>query len=353
MNIFTKLSEALPSLVGTLAAIAGVVLALCAANWFLLRRSRHLGEEARFPRGIVMGALVLLGGGVILLVVPVDDDTRTQLIGLLGLLLSLVIALSSTTFLANAMAGFMLRAVRSFRPGDFIEVGEQFGRVTERGLFHIEIQTEDRDLTTFPNLYLVSHPVKVIRYSGTVVSATVSLGYDVPHKQVISLLTEAAAGADLQDPFVQITDLGDFSVTYRVAGLLTEVKQLLTVRSQLRAEVLSTLHAARIEIVSPSFMNQRRLDERRPVLPPARIEPDLDDVAEVPEQRIFDKANQAEALEQLRVERTAAETRIREFQEQIKIAKENERPFLEGEIARLQHRCEEIDAALASAEAEG
>ena len=38
-----------------------------------------------------------------------------------------------------------------------------FGRVTERGLFHTEIQTEDRDLVTLPNLYLVTNPVKVVR----------------------------------------------------------------------------------------------------------------------------------------------------------------------------------------------
>ena len=75
-----------------------------------------------------MGALVLLGLIVALLLVPIGDDPRTQLIGLLGLLLSLVITLASTTFVANAMAGFMLRAVRSFRTGDFIQVGEQFGR---------------------------------------------------------------------------------------------------------------------------------------------------------------------------------------------------------------------------------
>ena len=133
MNILKELYEALPSLVITLAVITVVVLALWAANWFLLRRNRNLGEEAGVSRRIVMGVLVLLGCMIILLAVPIDDDTRSQLIGLLGLLLSVVIALASTTFVANAMAGFMLRAVRSFRSGDFIQVGEQFGRVTERG----------------------------------------------------------------------------------------------------------------------------------------------------------------------------------------------------------------------------
>ena len=352
MNLLEELYKALPGLAVALTVIAVVVLVLWVANWFLLCRKQNLGEEQRFPRRIVMGVLVLLGCIVVLLVVPVGDDTRSQLIGLLGLLLSVVITLSSTTFVANAMAGFMLRAVRSFRPGDFIQVGQQFGRVTERGLFHIEIQTEDRDLTTLPNLYLVSNPVKVVRFSGTVVSATVSLGYDVPHKQVVSLLVDAAKNAQLQDPFVYIMDLGDFSVTYRVAGFLTEVKQLLTVRSNLRAEVLTTLHGAGVEIVSPNFMTQRLLREKERVLPPDASEPAAADAGQAPEERIFDKADQAEELEQLRVERGECETRISELQEQLKSPAEDERPGLESEVARLRRRCDDIATALASAEGE-
>lgn len=245
-----------------------------------------------------------------------------------------------------------MRAVRSFRPGDFIRVGEQFGRVTERGLFHIEIQTEDRDLTTLPNLYLVSNPVKVVRYSGTVVSATVSLGYDVPHKQVVFLLTEAAKSAELQEPFVQVIDLGDFSVTYRIAGFLTEVKQLLTVRSNLRAKILTTLHGAGVEIVSPNFVAQRRLREEERVLPPDAPVPATVDVDQVPEERIFDKAKQAEELERLHIERGEIETKIGELEEQLKSANEDDHSGLEGEVARLRQRCDDIAEALDSAKGE-
>lgn len=352
MKILTKLYEALPSLVITLAIIAVVVLVLWIVNWFLLCRNRNIGEDERFPRRIVMGVLVLLACIAVLLGVPIDNDIRTQLIGLLGLLLSVVIALSSTTFVANAMAGLMLRAVRSFRSGDFIQVGEQFGRVTERGLFHIEIQTEDRDLTTLPNLYLVSNPVKVVRYSGTVVSATVSLGYDVPHKQVVSLLTDAAKDAELQEPFVQVMDLADFSVTYRIAGFLTEVKQLLTVRSNLRAKVLTTLHGAGIEIVSPNFVTQRRLREAERVLPSDASAPPTPDVDQIPEERIFDKAEHAEELERLQLERAKVETRIGELEERLKTAGGDERSGLEVEVARLRRRCDEMAKALESAKGE-
>jgi hypothetical protein len=47
----------------------------------------------------------------------------------------------------------LLRWVRHFKAGDFIEVKVLFGRVTERGLFHSEIQNEEHDLINFERGY--------------------------------------------------------------------------------------------------------------------------------------------------------------------------------------------------------
>jgi hypothetical protein len=43
----------------------------------------------------------------------------------------------------------MLRWIRNFKAGDFIEVKGFFRRTTERGMFHTEIQNEERDLINF------------------------------------------------------------------------------------------------------------------------------------------------------------------------------------------------------------
>ncbi|MHC4565805.1 MAG: mechanosensitive ion channel domain-containing protein [Planctomycetota bacterium] len=195
-SLFSDDAEIIPELVIIAIVMAGLVV----SHWFLLRRKLDLNEERRFSRRLIMLLLVVIGVVLILIVLPVTDETRSGLFKLFGLLVTAVIALSSTTFVANAMGGWMLRAVRSFRPGDFVRVGEHFGRVTARGLFHTEIQIEDRDLTTLPNLYLVSHPVTVVRASGTIVSATVSLGYDNPHSVIEPLLIAAAKRAKLEDP---------------------------------------------------------------------------------------------------------------------------------------------------------
>jgi hypothetical protein len=289
---------------------------------------------------------------VILLLIPIPTDDRPLMVTIVGLIVTAAIGLASTTFIANAMAGLMLRAVRSFRPGDFVRVGEHFGRATERGLFHTEIQTEDRDLITVPNLYLVSNPVRVVRYSGTIVSATLSLGYDVSHQEVRPLLLQAARDAGLTDPFVQIRELGDFSITYCVAGFLTEVKQLLTARSQLHSLVLDTLHGAGIEIASPTIMAQRPLKKGErlvpPEQPPAPVAPLGAHDDDVPEEKIFDKAEEAERVGQLQFERDELVAEIADLEAKLKQTGEEdaERVRLEHDLERRRTRVTEIDEQL-------
>lgn len=280
------------------AAVVGLIVVLFVVR-LLLERKYHGTASHPFKRQVVTLVLVLVGLLMVILAIP-NDTISAQLLSLFGILLSAAIALSSTTFVGNAFAGMMLRAVRNFRPGDFIRVGDYFGRVSEQGLLHVEIQTEDRDLTTMPNLYLVTNPVKVIRASGTIITADVSLGYDVPRREIETALIKAAQATALEEPFVQIRELGDFSVTYRIAGLLTDTKQLISTRSRLRAMMLDSLHQAGIEIVSPTFMNTRAIPERRRFIPksePAEEPP----VSEgTPERIAFDKAEEAASLEKLR-----------------------------------------------------
>ncbi|HOP06517.1 MAG TPA: mechanosensitive ion channel [candidate division Zixibacteria bacterium] len=321
------------------------LLVLLVALWIvrlIIDRSAASKSGSRLRRQVITGLLSFAGLLVIIMVSPLNDNQKGQLLSLIGILLSAAIALSATTFVGNIMAGLMLRAVRNFRPGDFIQVNEHFGRVTERGLFHIEIQTESRDLTTLPNLYLVSNPVKVIRASGTVVSADVSLGYDLAHQEVERCLLKAAEEAGLHEPFVYITDLGDYSVTYRASGLLVEVKQLLSSRSALRQKIMDHLHGAGIEIVSPTFMNQRPLPPDKKFIPtPHRTATrSVPPETSAPEAIVFDKADEAESVEKLRERLEETIKSIDAVNDEIKEAdNETDRKSLTDKRDRLEaHR---------------
>ena len=259
-------------LMGEWAPALGVIAALVVTLTLTSRLTRGVqsSAERNLPRQLTLLGITMVGIVLVVLSAPLEIELRGQLLSLLGLAFTAVIALSSQTFVANMMAGLMLRSVRSFKSGDFVRVGESFGRVTERGLFHTEIQTEDRDLVTLPNLYLVTNPVKVVRASGTVISATLSLGYDVPQDQVRDLLEGAAGDIGLTDVYVHLEVLGDFSVTYKVAGFLQDVERVITTRSRLRSAALDALHEAGVEIVSPTFMNQRVFQKGDAFIPTVR-----------------------------------------------------------------------------------
>lgn len=283
------LSEALPLLF----TLAGVALVLKLAHRFLLARHPNMGNERKFPRQMVMLGLTVTGAIAVASALPVSESTRNQVIGLLGILVSGAFAFSSTTVLSNLMAGMVLRMTQSFQTGDFVRVGEYFGRVAERGVFDVEIQTEQRELVSVSNSFLMANPITVVRSSGAIVSSTFSLGYDVHHAKVEPLLLQAATEMGLEEPFTQVLELGNYAITYRVSGLLLDVDHLITARSRLNRQVLDVLHGAGIEIMSPLFLNQRPVPVGREMVPERmrRSVPPSNEL--LAEQVVFDKAEEA------------------------------------------------------------
>jgi len=321
----------------------GVCVALGLGHWLLLARHPDMGNEKRFPRQLIMLGATLAGLLLILLVMPIDAGTRGQVIGLLGLLISGLLAFSSTNVLGNLMSGVLLRMTKPFRLGDFVRVGEHFGRVSERGLFDTEIQTQNRDLISLPNSYLVSNPVTTIRSSGTIVSTELSLGFDVHHSQIEPLLLQAASASGLQDAFVHVLEIGNFAVSYRIAGFLEDTKRLLTVRSNLCREVLDALHGQGIEILSPTYMVQRPLAATARVIPsPVRAAPFKTDpvTPEAPEELLFDKAEQAEKLS---VVRKALRASIEKMQEGLKGASADARVQIKAGIEEAQAQLQALE----------
>jgi len=339
-SIADLLVDWLPFLITLLIGIVVVI----GAYHLLIKRQQATGHVVgrQVLIAVIAGILVV----TLILELPIDNEPRGQLLSLLGILVTAAIALSSTTLLGNAMAGFMLRSIRNFRPGDFIVVDGHRGRVSELGLLRTEMQTEQRNLTTFPNLYLVSNPVTVVRASGTFISSTVSLGYDVPRERIEKCLLEATEHAGLTEPFVFVLELGDFSISYRAAGFLEDVKYLISAESKLRECMLDSLHAAGIEIVSPTFMNQRRLEPDQVFIPKGshRAKPKVDPADEArPEERMFDKAEIAES-------EAKAEDRLKEVIEEMKQLDKERDGKADDDIS--QSRFEELQAKRAALEAE-
>ncbi len=307
-----------------------------------------LPERGGYRGQLVIFIVVTLGLLAVLIALPLEDSLRGQVFQLVGLVLSAAVALSSTTFLGNLIAGGMLRTIRHFELGDWVRVEGHFGRVTERGLLHTEIQTEDRDLTTLPNLLLATHPVKVVRRSGTIIGAVVGIGYDVPHARVETSLLRAAAKIELEDAFVAVKELGDFAVTYRVAGKLGEVDRLISRRSKLRRAMLDALHEDGIEIMSPKFMNILHREAPAPVIP--KEIGDGREGAVAPEEVAFDKADVAQGIEAKRAAIAELEAKTAELEKRVSSTKDEAKAAVERERDRVQAEANRLKEELQSDE---
>ena len=254
-----------------------------------------------YQRQLITAGIALLGLFLAIGFLPLDHQVKNQILSVLGILFSAIIALSSTTLVGNAMAGIMLRMMHEFRGGDFIEVDDMIGRVTDFGIFHTEIQQVNRDVISLPNLLLVQRAVKVTRRDGSFISLAVSLAYSEDSIEAEEALKEAALSCELTDPFVFIEEFLDHAIRYRLYGLLEETTERLSKTSELHKAVLQTLHKKGIEIASPNLMDRREFAKDDQYIPKVtkagKAKPTKEPVIE---EKVFDKADEAQSIEDLR-----------------------------------------------------
>ena len=170
----------------------------------------------------------------------------------------------------------------------------------------------------------------------------------MPHSRAIVILCDAAANSGLKDGFAHVRELGDFSVVYRVAGLLEDVTSLISARSRLRTAMLDSLHAANVEIVSPNFMNTRTIAEGQRFIPtPARKRAPQEETQA--EQVVFDKAEEAASAEKIRYAIEQVDAAL-EVLDQGGDANPAEREALDRKKARLLEQLKEADEAFKALE---
>lgn len=291
-------------------------LVLIGISW-IFRKIKSDKDSINIIKNSIVSLIVLVGILAFILALPIDKNLKGQIISFLGIIMSAAIALSSATLLGNLIAGIMNSSINRFNYGDLIKITDLQGRVTKKSAFHVEIQTEDSNFITMPNLFIASNPVKLTRKTKTVISTTISLGYDVSRVLVESYLKDAALNAGLTDPFVYLIDLGDYSITYKVHGFLGDSDNFFSSRSLLNEKVVDVLHENKIEIVSPTFMNQRRVDEIS-FIPVKKtvVKPEEKEIS--PEEMIFDKADKSEAIENTKHSLKKTDKLIEELENEVK-----------------------------------
>ncbi len=323
-----------------------VTIVLMITAYMIIRRGWERSLTLDVLNGIIQGFLGLGGAVIFVLLLPISQAARENILQFGGLILTGVVAFSSTTVIRDAAAGITLRIISPFTRGDYLSTDNLFGRITEIGFFHTELQTEDRSLVTIMNSNLLSTNFQTIPSSGTLLEIKLSIGYNVHYNEVEAALKEAAEAMDLEKPFVHVKNLGNYAVTYRVAALLSNVENLITARSNFRKEVLDAMHRNDIEIVSPDFMNRRDITETDRFIPddfqPTELEngngsDNLLEETEETTEVVFEKALEAQEADELN-------ELIKKLETQIDQLKESDVENAGDSIEDLQSRIEALEA---------
>ena len=170
----------------------------------------------------------------------------------------------------------------------------------------------------------------------------------MPHGKIEELCLKAVEAAELKDGFVLVDELGDFSVRYRVSGMLEDVKRLVSARSRLRMAVLDALHEGGVEIVSPNFMNQRPLPDGKRMIPPRPKRAEDSGQSVSPESLVFDKADEAASIESLNQRLGEVNERILELEEAARNADDDGKEAAEKRVQDAKLRKERLEAFIAA-----
>ncbi len=330
------------------------MLALLVNHWIF--KKIKFANQWTGPVKMILTILIAITG-LVVFVSSLKLDNKQEIFQYITLIVTAGIALSSTTILGNLIAGLVNNSMGRFRLGDLIKIGEVHqGIVTKKNAFNIEIQLEDSNFITIPNLYVINNPVKLTRKTETLISTSVSLGYDVSREKIEKALKEAATAANLDKAFVYVTELGDFSVVYKIHGFLDKNSTFMSTKSQLNIHVMDKLHENNIEIVSPTFMNQRRADDKNFL--PTKTVKIIEDPPPPAEGDIFDTGELSRKKEELNDDKSKLKNELQELKNSLnsnessrnrKILKakineiENEINTIETEIQILESKIEEIE----------
>lgn len=209
---------------------------------------------------------------------PGSDSPAFQGISIfLGVLLSL----GSTGAASNVVAGIVLTYTRAFRAGDRVRIGTTVGTVVDRSLFVTRVRTSKLAVITIPNSVVMSSHVENYTTdaseSGVFLHTKVTIGYDVPWRQVHELLLDAARATDQvetdPEPFVLQTALDDFNVSYEVNAATRRPHAMPTIYSNLHQNIQDRFHGAGIEIASPHLHALR--DGNQPAVPSENLSDDF------------------------------------------------------------------------------
>lgn len=207
----------------------------------------------------------LLYAFMFVLIFPYLPGSDSNIFKGVSVFIGVLFSLGSSSAIANMVAGLVITYMRPFKIGDRIKIGDVTGDVVEKTLLVTRIRTIKNEVITIPNSSVLNG--NTTNYSseaiekGLIIHTTVTIGYDVPWKDMHQALIDAALRTNLildePKPFVLQTSLEDFYVAYQINAYTREAGKQALIYSNLHQNIQDICNERGIEILSPHYRAAR------------------------------------------------------------------------------------------------
>jgi len=245
-------------------SIIGVVI-IYAVYRLLARQITRLREQRKLEQNVAFGlnrifkwlsVLVILG-----IVVAQFGFDVGFIAGFLALAGGTIVGFASMNTIGNAIAGIIVMVSRPFKIGDRVLFNGQFADVVAIDLIYTRMKTLDNVLISVPNQQLLTSEID--NYGKKTIvrrSCSITAGYELTSEQVERALLEAATQIEsvLKDPqpYVWITNFGDFAVEYTLYIFINQIRRLPEIDAKLKRTVLETCRKHGIDISTPRLIRR-------------------------------------------------------------------------------------------------
>lgn len=202
---------------------------------------------------------------MLVLIFPYLPGSDSAIFKGVSIFIGVLFSLGSSSAVGNMIAGLMITYMRPFKIGDRIQIAGVTGDVVEKTILVTRVKTPKNEIITIPNSSVLSG--NTINYTieaketGLIIHTTITIGYDVPWKDVHQALIDASLKIEMilkePKPFVRQTSLDDFYVSYQINAYTKEASKQAWLYSCLHQNIQDVCNERGIEILSPHYRAER------------------------------------------------------------------------------------------------
>lgn len=193
----------------------------------------------------------------------------------MSVFVGVLLSLGSSSVMGQFMSGLVLMYSRALKPGEYVRINEHEGTVESLGFLSTKLRSNKNEEVHIPNTVILSTTIKnytrLAEKNALLIHSTVTIGYNVPWRQVHAMLRNAAERTPgicaEPTPFVLQTALSDFYVEYQVNAHLERPESRVKVLSELHASIQDEFNRHGVQIMSPHY---ERDTETPAVVPPEK-----------------------------------------------------------------------------------